>query len=111
MTKKSFIISLLTIVLAAPAIFAADPIAAKPPEKSDYTLTKLKFESVEEVCIDFIDPKGKYRSPHSATDVARFNLVNLKAYTNLSFTGGWTHNHDGSFKNFYFQMEKTLIFH
>ena len=54
MTKKTTIIALLAIILAAPTIFAADKPAPKPAEKPDFTIPELKFEEIEELYEGFL---------------------------------------------------------
>jgi hypothetical protein len=99
------VIGILTIILAVPAIFAAEEPTAKPAEKPDFTLTKLKFENAKGICDNFTYTMRKDMSHSSATHVARFNIVDLEAYTNFTRTDGWKSRYGSTIRSFYFLRE------
>ncbi len=99
MTKKTILIALMALVFAAPVIAAEKPVPA--PKKPDFSMPKLKFETVEKPCMDFIDNRSDNRAPRGVTYLARFNLVGLNT-NGLSFLDGWSKRDGGNHKKFYF---------
>lgn len=97
MTRKTILIALLALVFAAPVIAAKKPAPAS--KKPDFSMPKLKFESVEEPSSDFVrwliysnpsakyiarfalDPSGPFRDTHTSYPVhggtrrARIGLI------------------------------------
>ena len=121
MTRKTIIVSILAIVFAVPAIYAAGeikapvpgsrvPRASRPatrssspvlrssrPKTPDFTVPKLNVETSEELCVDFVE-KGTVRVP-GITYIAR---LNIDAGVRLNSSNGWT-TQDG-------RIRKTWLF-